>query len=270
MDLAGARFAAAGYVGDLDLADRIAAATHEFDEVPFTDLRVVQVEHHLHVGVSDPLDQGERVLRAGQRHTRMVDDGVQVLQAERHAGLGAQLAQRRQTALGGEPHLTGDPLTWPGGMSVDQFTRVDHQASDPENGSSFDRCLRGAHHLVGAPVIVEVSVQVARHGREPRAGGGQCVQVLVLEAPDLDAEAQLVDTAHPFQKGEVGENHLGADGQLERTHARTAAARLTGAPVWMDSAAAKAISSATRASCPVTVGATPERTLATKWASCAT
>ena len=53
VDLAGARFAAPGYVRHLNLTDRVTAATDQFDEIPLADLRVIQVEHHLDVRMID-------------------------------------------------------------------------------------------------------------------------------------------------------------------------------------------------------------------------
>ena len=96
VDLAGTRLAAARHVGDLDLADGVAAAPDQLDEVPLADLRVVQVEHHLDVRMGDALDERQRVLRAGQRHAGMVDDGVEVLHAERDARRRAQFAEPLQ------------------------------------------------------------------------------------------------------------------------------------------------------------------------------
>ena len=67
-------------------------------EVPLADLGVIEVEHHLHVGMADGFHQGERVLGAGQRDAGVVDDGVEVLHAECHAGRRAQLADALQCA----------------------------------------------------------------------------------------------------------------------------------------------------------------------------
>ena len=64
--------------------------------------------------------------------------------------------------------------------------------------SGFDGQLRGADHLVGGGRIDQVAVQVSRHRREVRASGGECGQILVVPAPDLDGEAHVVDPAHPI------------------------------------------------------------------------
>src|SRR5438445_11384921 len=56
IDLARARLAPAGDVGNLNLANEWARAPNKLDEVPFTDLGVVEVEHHAHAGAVDALD----------------------------------------------------------------------------------------------------------------------------------------------------------------------------------------------------------------------
>src|SRR3954464_6246842 len=62
-DLAGARFAAAGHVGDLYLADPRQRAPAQLDQVPLPDLGVVEVEHETKVRVVHRLHQREAVLR---------------------------------------------------------------------------------------------------------------------------------------------------------------------------------------------------------------
>ena len=74
VDLAGSRLASSGYVGHLDLADGVAAAADQLDEVSFADLSVVDVEHHLDVRVCHAFDQRQGVLGASQRDTGMIDD----------------------------------------------------------------------------------------------------------------------------------------------------------------------------------------------------
>ena len=69
---------------------------------------MVEVEHHPQPWPVYGLDERERVLRTGERCAGVVDHGVQVLQAERHACSLAQLGQPAQRPVGVEPHCTGD------------------------------------------------------------------------------------------------------------------------------------------------------------------
>ena len=120
VDLAGARLASARHVGDLNLADGIAAATDQLDQVPLADLGVVQVEHHLDVGMSDGFDQCQRVLGAGQRNARMVDDGVEVFHAEGHACACTEFAECLQPAQRRDhiPRWRGTAAALPGRRRV--------------------------------------------------------------------------------------------------------------------------------------------------------
>src|SRR6185436_2679841 len=67
VDLARAWFTTAGHIGDLHLADQRVSASQQLDQVPFTDLGVVEVEHHPQPGPVYRLDERERVLRTGER-----------------------------------------------------------------------------------------------------------------------------------------------------------------------------------------------------------
>jgi hypothetical protein len=68
------RLAAAGHVGDLDLADPATLSRMSSIRFPLTDLGVVQVEVHSQVRAADGLDEragvggpGERGCRGGPR-----------------------------------------------------------------------------------------------------------------------------------------------------------------------------------------------------------
>ena len=124
VDLAGARLTAAGHIGDLNLTDGVAAAPDQLDEIALADLRVIEVQHHPHVGVADVLDERQRVLRPGQGDARMVDDGVEVLHAEGDACRLPEFADPLERALRGQPHFAGGPMTRPGGLAVDEFCGV--------------------------------------------------------------------------------------------------------------------------------------------------
>ena len=147
---------------------------------------------------------------------------------------------------------------------------MNHQPWNSKHGSSFDGLLGGSDDFARTFGIGQVAVQVARHRREPGSGGGQRLEVLVVPTPDLHGKAEVVDPVGPFENVQIGEDHLRADGQLDIAHDCSAPESATGASVRTDSQAAKAISSATRASRPVTVGAVPPRALSTKCANCAT
>ncbi len=135
--------------------------------------------------------------------------------------------------------------------------------------SGFDGQLRRPHHFVGGVTVNQVAVQVAGHRRESGSGGGQRFQVLVVPAPYLDREAKLVDAPHPVDDRQVGEDHLGADRQLEAAHCSTAF-RTTGARGLHRLAGGQG-----DLECDARVGAGhrwlgPGVTQSTKWANCAT
>jgi hypothetical protein len=128
VDLAGAGLAAAGDVGDLDLADDRPGPAEQLDQVPLADLGVVQVEHHPQPRPIDGLDQGEGVGGAGERHPGMVDGGVEVLQAEGDPDPLPQPGHPLQRPGRGHPHGAGDlldrphrqpPVVQPGAVEVE-------------------------------------------------------------------------------------------------------------------------------------------------------
>ena len=145
----------------------------------------------------------------------MVDDGVQVLDAEGDARRLAEFADPLERALRGQPHLTGGAVAGPGRLAVDEFGGVQVEPRNTKRLSGFDAQLGRPHDLVGAGGIDQVALQVAGHRREPGSGGGKGVEVLVVPAPDLDCEAELVDAPDSVDERQVGEHHLGADHQLE-------------------------------------------------------
>ncbi len=111
----------------------------------------------------DRLDQRQGVLGARQRDPGMVDDGVEVFQTERDAGLGAQFTELFQPAQRREPHVAGDAVAGACGLTIDQLARMNDESRNPEYLSGFDGLLRGTHHLAGARRVVEISVQVPGH-----------------------------------------------------------------------------------------------------------
>src|SRR5919112_2741222 len=82
VDLACARLAPAWHIGDLNLADERLCAPQQVDQVPFTDLRMVEVEHHPQTRPPDGLDEREGVVGTGERLAGVVDRSIEVLQAE--------------------------------------------------------------------------------------------------------------------------------------------------------------------------------------------
>ncbi len=194
----------------------------------------------------------------------MVDDRVEILDAELHSSRRAQLTQSFQGPQRGGPHRTGRTKAGARRQAVDKLRGVQVEARDAERLRGPDAQLRRPHHLVGGLRVDQVAVQIPGHRRELRAGRGQGIEVLVVPAPDLGGEAHVVDAAHPLDEGEIGEHHLGADREFEGAHERTAPESVTGQRVRIDSAAARAISSAMRASCPVTEGFVPASTHAAK------
>ena len=105
----------------------------------------------------------------------------------------AEFADPLERALRGQPHLARRAVAGTGRLAVDELGGVKVEPRNAQRLGGFDAQLGRPHHLVGAGRVDQVAVQVAGHRREPRAGGGQGVEVLVVPAPDLDREAELVD-----------------------------------------------------------------------------
>jgi len=74
--------------------------------------------------------------------------------------------------------------------------------------------------LIGAGVVGQPAGGVAGHRREGGAGGGQRGEVVLRPVPDFDLEAQGMDAAHPLDRRQVQEHHLGGDGQREVARVR--------------------------------------------------
>jgi predicted dehydrogenase len=72
---------------------------------------VVEVEHHLQVRAVDGLDEGEGVRRLRERDARVVDRGVQVLQAEDDVVLLAEGCDAAQRVDRGDVELMIDSYT---------------------------------------------------------------------------------------------------------------------------------------------------------------
>ena len=125
MDLAGSRLAAPGYVGDLDLADRVAAAADQLDEVPLADLGVVEVEHHLaRCGWATP-STSAKVSFARANGTPGWSTMVLRFSTQNvtPAAL-TELADPFQCAQRSQPHLARRPVAGTGGLAVDEFGGV--------------------------------------------------------------------------------------------------------------------------------------------------
>ena len=145
VDLARAGFAAARHVGDLDLADPGCRATHQLDQVPLADLRVIEVEIQPQRRAADPLDQGQRVGGTREGHTGVVDRGVEVLEHEGDARALAELGDPAECAPDGEPHGAGylvDRLHRQAALAEAGAVQVQPWASQPLGHR--DRLLRGA------------------------------------------------------------------------------------------------------------------------------
>jgi hypothetical protein len=217
VDLAGARFAAAGDVGDLDLPDQRQCPAHQLDQVALADLGVVQVQVQPQPRPADGPDQGQGVGGAGEGHPGVVDGGVQVLQHERDPVPLAQLGEAVQGPGGGEPHRAGD-LT--DGLDRQALVvqagamQVQPRAAEPPGGR--DRLPGGTQQFGRAVGVGQGTAGVAGHRGEHRAGAGQGAEVLARPVPDEDLEAQAGDPPDPLRDRQVEEDHLGADGQRKR------------------------------------------------------
>ena len=108
-----------------------------------------------------------------------------------------------ERSLRGQPHLAGGAVAGPGRLAVDEFGGVQVQARNTKCLSGFDAQLGGADDLVGARRVDQIAVQVAGHRREPGTGRGKGVEVLVVPAPDLDGEAEIVDPPDPVDQRQV-------------------------------------------------------------------
>src|SRR3954453_15237814 len=138
------------------------------------------------------------------------------------------------------------------------------------------RLLGGAQQFLGGVRVGQRPADVAGHRGERGPGLDQGVDVLLGPVPDLDLEPAVGDPPDPLLERQVGEHHLGRDGQpvgaagVDRSgHLATSAIR-TGRPARTHSAAARAMASAARASSPPTGAGPPARTASTNAASSAT
>src|SRR3954447_4741958 len=264
VDLAGARFAAARYVGDLNLADVLDAVADQLDQVSLADLRVVEVEVHSQVRAVDGLNERSRVGGLGERGAGMVHGGVEVLEAEHHSFAFPQLGDADEGLLGLSPHGSGHRLDWPGGQSLAVESRsVQVEVRRAERVRGGDGLLGGPEEGVGAFRFGEVAFDVAGHGGEPRAGGRQALEVSGGPVPDLHGEPEVVDDPDAFTDRFVEEHHLRTHGEGEAVAVAHRASTLsagTGDPALTDSMLASASTSARRASSPVTAGVRPSRT----------
>ena len=108
VDLPGAGLAPAGYVGHLDLTYPGQRLAHQLDQVPLTDLGVVEVEIHPQMWTVDGPDQRHRVRCVAERRARVVDRDVEVLQGEHDVVALPQVGDLDQRRLSRQPHLAGD------------------------------------------------------------------------------------------------------------------------------------------------------------------
>ncbi len=168
------------------------------------------------------------------------------------------------------PHLAGGAVARPCRLAVDQLGGVQVESRNTKCLSGFDGQLGRPHHLVGGGGVDQVAVQVAGHRGEAGAGS--------RPAPARSLSCQLqISTAKPMSSMRRTRSMIGRSVKTISEHTaswkprhRSTAFNETGAAVSTDSRAAKAISSATRASAPVTEGSMPACTQSTKWANCAT
>ena len=135
-----------------------------------------------------------------ERCARVIDGGVEVLQAEDDAFPLTQGGHPRQGPLGGEPHRSGDAL-----HRLDRETHaveagaVQVEPGDAEPGGDGDRLLGRGQQLIGAIGVGEIAADVAGHRGKRRATPTKCVDVMLGPVPDLDLEAQFVDAADPVE-----------------------------------------------------------------------
>ena len=117
----------------------------------------------------------------------------------------------------------------------------------------LQRLLGGAQQLLGAVRVGERAGDVAGHRRERGTGARRARRrpCVVQSQISTSKPASAIRRTRSSER-QVEEHHLGADGQPE-AHFATSSIR-TGRPARTDSAAARAIASAARASSPVTGG----------------
>src|SRR5215218_4093239 len=123
---------------------------------------------------------------------------------------------------------------------------VQVQARTAEPLSDCQGLLRRTNELLGAVLVSEATMHVARHRRERSPRTHEGVYVLLRPIPDLDLEPELVDPPHPLLDRQVEEDHLSADGQRERrlrqwrtvlraAHCFSISSSRTGRPICTDS-----------------------------------
>ena len=139
----------------------------------------------------------------GERRAGVVDGGVEVFQAEHDALAFAERRRCGWRVSSAASHMgpvtvstgrTGSPC---GSRPVPCRLRL---RCPRAFGGRGDGLSGGAQEGLGAIRFGEVALDITGHGSEPGPGGGEGVEVLGGPVPDLDREAEIVDTAYPLDK----------------------------------------------------------------------
>ena len=216
VDLSGSRLATARNVGNLDLTDVRRTCVDQLNEVSFADLGVVDVQHQPQVRIVDGCDQRERVGSLRKRRTRMINSGVEVLQAEDHSLALTKRGDPGQGVFCCQPHLTGDhfdrlyretPAVQARAMQV--------ESRDTKPCCHCDGLLCGGDQLVGPVRIDQIAGYIAGHRRERGTGRPKLVDVVSGPVPNFYLETKIVYPPHSFGDGQLSEDHLRTGGQSE-------------------------------------------------------
>src|SRR5919112_4430628 len=216
VDLACARLTPAWHIGDLNLADERVRALEQLDQVPFTDLCVVEVDHHPQPRPRHGLDERERVVGTGEWGTGVVERSIEVLQAECHTRALTQLGEAVQRPVRVDPHRAGDFMDGAQRHPVRAELGAEHQQTGAAKAlGDREGLLCTAKQGFGAVFIEKVASCVPHHRRKLGARADQRVDVVTGPVPDFDLESGLGDPPDSFFKWQVQEDHFRTDGQLE-------------------------------------------------------
>nr|WP_239479044.1 hypothetical protein [Lichenicola cladoniae] len=216
VDLAGARFAASRHVGNLDFADIGERPAQQRDQVPFSDLCMVQVEHQSHLGPVHAAYQRQAILGRSERHAGMVHCGIEVFQHEHDVMPGCQVGQPMQGRLRRHPHPARYGVARGNRQALSvQAGAMQVQARYSKRLGDRDRQLGCPQQFVRAVPIRKAPGDITGHRREACATGGQGGNVVPRPVPDLDLEAERVDPSDAFDDRERPKYHLGADSKVE-------------------------------------------------------
>ena len=218
-----------------------------------TDLRVIEVQHHLHVRVPDGLDERQGVLARASGIPGWSTMVFWDFPGRRDPGVGAGVHQASSPRSAQSSHMSPETrLRGQAACPVDEFAGVDDEPRNTQHRSGFD-ARWAVRTTLGSLGIVEVAVQVSRHRRrwhrwparpDPCRGNSR--------SPPGSRDRRCAGALDDVEVGEP--SHCRRPGRSSCGHRLRQLDRCAGSHT--DSAAASAISSAIerRGASPLAVG----------------